>query len=261
MYRLTSIQVPRFLSYFHPFPNIHASPPSRSRLTSIQVTWIASKLHHSPISPYPGLKMCITSQSRSDLTPIQVWRCASQPHPCSVPPPSRSLKIKFTKIYCVCTQFSFYKHGTPHSSELVFVMNKRFSTKSKSSRLVEIHFSLPGVGVGHCQVVTRSGTAFCRCKMRQLAISNLAMMSLCLHYLVEKCTSRRLEDNQIQNKIRLEDITKNVKTSWDCQHVFKILSLRYNLEIVNMSLRYCLKDISTISRHLEDVLKTSWDIV
>ena len=103
--------------------------------------------------------------------------------------------IKFTKIYCVCTQFSFYKHGTPHSSELVFVTNKRFSTKSKSSRLIEIHFSLPRVCVGHCQVVTRSETTFCRCKIRQWAISNLAMMSLCLHYLVEKCISRRLEDN------------------------------------------------------------------
>ena len=98
MYRLTSIQVPRFLSYFHPVPNIRASPPSRSRLTSIQVTWIASQLHHSLISPYPGLKMCITSQSRSDLTPIQVWRCASQPHPCSVPPPSRSLDSHITYI-------------------------------------------------------------------------------------------------------------------------------------------------------------------
>ena len=94
MYRLTSIQVPRFLSYFHPFPNIHASPPSRSRLTSIQVTWIASKLHHSPISPYPGLKMCITSHSRSDLTPIQVWRCASM----FSPTPSRSLDSHITYI-------------------------------------------------------------------------------------------------------------------------------------------------------------------
>ena len=122
-------------------------------------------------------------------------------------------------------------------------MNKRFSTKSKSSRLVDIHFSLPGVGVGHCQVVTRSGTAFCRCKMRQFAISNLAMMSLCLHYLVEKCISRRLEDNQIQNKIRLvEDITKICpKTS------------SRRLEIVNMSLRYYLKTF----RPSQDILKTS----
>ena len=77
MYRLTSIQVPRF----HQGHNIHASPPSRSCLTSIQISRIASQPHHSPISPYPGLKMCIPSQSRSDLTHIHVSRiCASPPY-------------------------------------------------------------------------------------------------------------------------------------------------------------------------------------
>ena len=84
MYRLTSIQVPRF----HQGPNIRASPPSRSCLTSIQgtsrliqISIIASQPHHSPISPYLGLKMCIPSQSRSDLTHIHVSRiCASPPY-------------------------------------------------------------------------------------------------------------------------------------------------------------------------------------
>ena len=83
---LTSTQ---FLIYV---PHLHlgnVSPPSKSR---------ASQLHHGPISPYPGLKMCISSQSRSDLTPIQVWRFASQLHPCSVPPPSRSLDSQITYI-------------------------------------------------------------------------------------------------------------------------------------------------------------------
>ena len=84
MYRLTSIQVPRF----HQGPNIRASPPSRSCLTSIQgtsrliqISIIASQPHHNPISPYPGLKMCIPAQSRSDLTHIHVSRiCASPPY-------------------------------------------------------------------------------------------------------------------------------------------------------------------------------------
>ena len=84
MYLLTSIQVPRF----HQDPNIRASPPSRSCLTSIQgtsrviqISRIASQPHHSPISPYPGLKMCIPSQFRSDLTHIHVSRiCASPPY-------------------------------------------------------------------------------------------------------------------------------------------------------------------------------------
>ena len=59
----------------------HVSPPSRAHLTSIQISRIASQPHHSPISPYPGLKMCIPSQSRSDVTHIHVSRiCASPPY-------------------------------------------------------------------------------------------------------------------------------------------------------------------------------------
>ena len=88
---LTYIQDPRFLSHLHPCtvsppsrhqdstkapiyaPQLHLgriSPPSRAHLTSIQIPRIASQPHHSPISPYPGLKMYIPSQSRSDLTHI-----------------------------------------------------------------------------------------------------------------------------------------------------------------------------------------------
>ena len=80
------------LSHLHPgtkippiyVPHLHlgrVSPPSRAHLTSIQITRIASQPHHSPISPYPGLKMYIPSQSRSDLTHIHVSRiCASSPY-------------------------------------------------------------------------------------------------------------------------------------------------------------------------------------
>ena len=52
------------------------SPPSRSFLN-----WrIVSQLHPSPISPYPRLKMCISTQSRSHLNPIQVSRFVSDLH-------------------------------------------------------------------------------------------------------------------------------------------------------------------------------------
>ena len=99
---LTYIQDPRFLSHLHPctvsppsrfqdstkapiyVPHLHlgrVSPPSRAHLTSIQISRIVSQPHHSPISPYPGLKMCIPSQSRSDLIHIHVSRmCASPPY-------------------------------------------------------------------------------------------------------------------------------------------------------------------------------------
>ena len=42
---------------------------------------IVSQLHPSPISPYPRLKMCISTQSRSHLNPIQVSRFVSDLHP------------------------------------------------------------------------------------------------------------------------------------------------------------------------------------
>ena len=55
------------MSHLHPG---HISPPSKYR-----------ELHLSPISLHPGLKMCIPSQSRSDLTHIHVSRiCASPPY-------------------------------------------------------------------------------------------------------------------------------------------------------------------------------------
>ena len=56
---------------------MYVSPPSRSFLN-----WrIVSKLHPSPISPHPRLKLCISTQSRSHLNPIQVSRFVSPLHP------------------------------------------------------------------------------------------------------------------------------------------------------------------------------------
>ena len=90
---LTSIWVLIFASRLH--PDI-ISPPSRSsklHLSSIQASsqshtgfkmcvsppsrsflnWrIVSQLHPSPISPHPRLKKCISTQSKSNLNPIQV---------------------------------------------------------------------------------------------------------------------------------------------------------------------------------------------
>ena len=99
---LTYIQDQRFLSHLHPctvsppsryqdsiktpiyVPHLHlgrVSPPFRAHLTSIQISRIASQPHHSPISPYPGLKMCIASQYRSDLTHIHISIiCALPPY-------------------------------------------------------------------------------------------------------------------------------------------------------------------------------------
>ena len=67
MSRLTSIQFLIVASLLHPH---RVSPPPRSFLN-----WrIVSQLHPSPLSPYPRLKMCISTQSRSHLKPIQALR-------------------------------------------------------------------------------------------------------------------------------------------------------------------------------------------
>ena len=87
----TYIQDPIFFSHLHPctisppsryqdstkvliyVSHLHlgrASSPSTSHLTSIQISRIASQLHHSPISRYPRLKMCISTQAMSHLNPI-----------------------------------------------------------------------------------------------------------------------------------------------------------------------------------------------
>ena len=53
----------------------HVSPQHMSwylHPTSIQVQKITSQLHPSPISPYSGLMMCTSTQSRSHLSPTQM---------------------------------------------------------------------------------------------------------------------------------------------------------------------------------------------
>ena len=76
MSRLTSIQFPTvaspsipIVSHFHPGHAIFISPPSRPGLISIQVARLAAELHPCSISPHPGLKICILPPSISCLTP------------------------------------------------------------------------------------------------------------------------------------------------------------------------------------------------
>ena len=117
---LTSIWVLIFASRLHP---CSISPPSRStklHLSSIQASsqthtsfkmcvsppsrpflnWrIVSQLHPSPISPYPRLKMCISTQSRSHLNPIQVSRFVFDLHPGSQIHVSSLSQLNLTSIW------------------------------------------------------------------------------------------------------------------------------------------------------------------
>ena len=128
MYCLTSIQVRSFLSHLHPCDisppayslpfkswylhhssihvlshtnprfNISARTPSRSRLTSIQVPWLAFHTHPScPSTP----SCCISIPARSHLKPIQVFGWASHLHPCPGSPPFSFLKMHPTSIHIV----------------------------------------------------------------------------------------------------------------------------------------------------------------
>ena len=114
MYCLTSIQVRSFVSHLHPCDisppayslpfkswylhhssilvlshtnpcfDISAWTPPRSRLTSIQVPWLAFHIHPSRPST---LSCCILIPARPHLNPIQVSGWASQLHPCPGSPP------------------------------------------------------------------------------------------------------------------------------------------------------------------------------
>ena len=72
------------LSHTNPRFDINAWTPSRSRLTSIQVPWLAFHMHPSrPSTP----SCCISIPARSHLNPIQVSGWASHLHPCPGSPP------------------------------------------------------------------------------------------------------------------------------------------------------------------------------
>ena len=116
------------------------SPPSRSRLTSVQIPIFVShlqtgrisppfrswRLHLSfiqvPYHPHPCLEICVSTLSISCLISIQVTRTASLLHPGPASPPSRPLDSYFT-------------------SNLLCPGLKNFTSSPSSSHLSPIHIS------------------------------------------------------------------------------------------------------------------------
>ena len=85
---LTSIQN---LIQMHKGPNMHLSPPSMLRLTSIQVMRTAS---HPP----PGLRMCVSPESRSRLSSVQILIFVSHLYTGHISPPLRSWELHLSFI-------------------------------------------------------------------------------------------------------------------------------------------------------------------
>ena len=134
---LNSIQI---TSLTHLGLQMCISPPSRSRLTSVQIPICVSHLHTSRISPpfrswrlhlsfiqvpshpHPCLEICVSLLSISCLISIQVTRTASLLHPGPTTPPARSLDSYFT-------------------SNLLCPGLKNFTSSPSSSHLSSIHIS------------------------------------------------------------------------------------------------------------------------
>ena len=72
------------LSHTNPRFNVSTWTPSRSRLTSIQIPWLAFHIHPSLPST---TSCCISIPARSHLNPIQVSGWASHLHSCPGSPP------------------------------------------------------------------------------------------------------------------------------------------------------------------------------
>ena len=105
-----------------------ASPPSRSFLN-----WrIVSQLHPSPISSYPRLKMCISTQSRSHLNPIQDSRFVSPLHPGSQIHVSSLSQLNLTSIWVLI----FTSHLHPGPPNCIFVPSKHHLKPIPVSRCV-----------------------------------------------------------------------------------------------------------------------------
>ena len=85
---LTSIQN---LTQMHKVPNMHLSPPSMLRLTSILVMRTAS---HPP----PGLQMCVSPQSRSRLSYVQILIFVSHLDTGRISPPLRPWELHLSFI-------------------------------------------------------------------------------------------------------------------------------------------------------------------
>ena len=80
----STVSFPSWPMYLH-LTSIYGTmcvpPASWLPITTIHVARIVSHLHHSPISPYPGLRLCVSTPPRSILNPMQVSRFVSQLHP------------------------------------------------------------------------------------------------------------------------------------------------------------------------------------
>ena len=109
------------LAYIQVTSHVHRGPPNciisnaymfqDVCLTSTQALCNlrnVTQLHPSPISPHPRLKMCISTQSRSHLNPIQVSRFVSTLHPgCQIHVSSLS-QLNLTSIWVLI--FTFHLH-------------------------------------------------------------------------------------------------------------------------------------------------------
>ena len=135
----------------------HVSPQHMSWLlhpTSIQVQKISSQLHPSPISPYSGLMMCTSTQSRSHLSPTQM----------SNPDPGHEICISPPKRFpLTCIQVAgFTSQLHPGAISLPF--------KSENLHLNSIYvLSLPHLHPGHISSQSRP---------KYLHLTSIQMMSI-----------------------------------------------------------------------------------
>ena len=156
MYCLTSIRVHKFTSHIRPGRGSRLCRCWYSCFTSIQltihlhqVTKIAFQLHSSPISPYPDLMMCVSTQTRQHLILIQVSGFASHLNPGSISTPSSYEDVRLTSI-----QFPSHRHPSPkiHASPtsrscltlthaLIFASHIHLSDVSSPSRSWKLHLS------------------------------------------------------------------------------------------------------------------------
>ena len=109
------------MSQLHPGPDIHVSPQSRSRLTSIQVWRCMAHLYQCPVSPpikpftkvafhlNPCPDICISPSSRWRITSIKFPKFASQLHPGPISKPSRFQDVCLTYIQALSQIYPSYR--------------------------------------------------------------------------------------------------------------------------------------------------------
>ena len=172
---LNSIQI---TSLTHLGLQMCISPPSRSRLTSVQIPIFVSRLHTGRISPpfrswrlhlsfiqvpshpHPCLEICVSPLSISCLISIQVTRTAPLLHPGS--PPSRPLDSYFT-------------------CNLLCPGLKNFTSSPSSSHSSPIHIS-------KCASNLHSGLVSPLSRSEDSCLASIQVVSY-LHVVLENCIS------------------------------------------------------------------------